>query len=63
MAKEAVTKALKDAGLQISDIKQACVGYVYGMYFLCIIIILVFLYFPNGTRTSAKHLWLIQLDS
>ena len=33
MAKEAVTKALNDAGLQISDIKQACVGYVYGMYF------------------------------
>jgi acetyl-CoA acetyltransferase len=32
MAKEAVTKALNDAGLQISDIKQACVGYVYGMY-------------------------------
>lgn len=31
MAKEAVTKALNDAGLQISDIKQACVGYVYGM--------------------------------
>ncbi|GFG38583.1 hypothetical protein Cfor_01634 [Coptotermes formosanus] len=30
MAKEAVTKALNDAGLQISDIKQACVGYVYG---------------------------------
>jgi len=36
MAKEAVTKALNDAGLQISDIKQACVGYVYGTYFfLC----------------------------
>jgi 3-oxoacyl-[acyl-carrier-protein] synthase III len=33
MAKEAVTKALNDAGLQIYDIKQACVGYVYGMYF------------------------------
>jgi len=30
MAKEAVTKALKDARLQVSDIKQACVGYVYG---------------------------------
>jgi len=30
MAKESVTKALNDAGLQISDIKQACVGYVYG---------------------------------
>lgn len=30
MAKEAVTKALNDAGLQISDIKQACIGYVYG---------------------------------
>lgn len=30
MAKEAVTKALNDAGLHISDIKQACVGYVYG---------------------------------
>jgi hypothetical protein len=34
MAKEAVTKALKDAGLLIADIQQACVGYVYGMYFL-----------------------------
>jgi len=30
MAKEAVTNALNDARLQISDIKQACVGYVYG---------------------------------
>ncbi|PSN52023.1 Non-specific lipid-transfer protein [Blattella germanica] len=30
MAKEAVTKALKDSRLQISDVKQACVGYVYG---------------------------------
>lgn len=30
MAKESVTKALNDAGLQMSDIKQACVGYVYG---------------------------------
>jgi len=30
MAKESVTKALNDAGLQITDIKQACVGYVYG---------------------------------
>lgn len=30
MAKEAVTKALQDAGLDISDIQQACVGYVYG---------------------------------
>lgn len=33
MAKEAVTKALNDAGLQIYDVKQACIGYVYGMYF------------------------------
>jgi hypothetical protein len=31
MAKEAVTMALNDAGLHISDVKQACVGYVYGM--------------------------------
>lgn len=30
MAKEAVTKALNDAGIQHADIKQACVGYVYG---------------------------------
>ncbi|KAJ9584699.1 hypothetical protein L9F63_020960 [Diploptera punctata] len=30
MAKESVTKALQDAKVQISDIKQACVGYVYG---------------------------------
>lgn len=30
MAKEAVTKALNDAKVKYSDIKQACVGYVYG---------------------------------
>lgn len=30
MAKEAVDNALGDAGLQYSDIEQACVGYVYG---------------------------------
>nr|CAD7458561.1 unnamed protein product [Timema tahoe] len=30
MAKEAVLKALHDAKLQHTDIKQACVGYVYG---------------------------------
>ena len=31
MVKESVTKALLDAGIQMQDIKQACVGYVYGM--------------------------------
>lgn len=30
MAKEAGQKALADAGIQYSDIEQACVGYVYG---------------------------------
>uniref|UniRef100_A0A1B6CBQ7 Sterol carrier protein 2 n=1 Tax=Clastoptera arizonana TaxID=38151 RepID=A0A1B6CBQ7_9HEMI len=30
MSVEAVKKALEDARLQLSDIKQACVGYVYG---------------------------------
>lgn len=30
MAKEAVTKALADAGLPYTAIEQACVGYVYG---------------------------------
>ncbi|XP_075214571.1 sterol carrier protein X-related thiolase [Lycorma delicatula] len=30
MAKEAVTKALEDAGIDITDVQQACVGYVYG---------------------------------
>ena len=30
MAKEAVTKALKDANIDYSHIKQAAVGYVYG---------------------------------
>ncbi|GLH15035.1 Non-specific lipid-transfer protein [Gryllus bimaculatus] len=30
MAKEAVTKALADARITMNDIKQACVGYVYG---------------------------------
>ncbi|XP_063230568.1 sterol carrier protein 2 [Bacillus rossius redtenbacheri] len=30
MAKEAVTKALQDAKLQLGDVQQACVGYVYG---------------------------------
>jgi hypothetical protein len=54
MAKEAVTKALNDAGLQISDIKQACVGYVYGTYCFYIIIILVLLYFPNRKMDLCK---------
>ena len=31
MAKEAVTKALTDANIDYSKIKQAAVGYVYGM--------------------------------
>lgn len=30
MAKEAVTKALKDAGVSYDSIKAACVGYVFG---------------------------------
>ena len=30
MANEAVTKALKDANIDYSQIKQAAVGYVYG---------------------------------
>lgn len=30
MAKEAVTKALADAKINYTDVKQACVGYVYG---------------------------------
>lgn len=30
MAVEAVTKALRDSGLQLSSVDQACVGYVYG---------------------------------
>ncbi|CAK9803272.1 Sterol carrier protein 2 [Anthophora plagiata] len=30
MAKEAVTKALKDAGISYDSVKAACVGYVYG---------------------------------
>eukprot|EP01102_Stenamoeba_stenopodia_P020344 TRINITY_DN7881_c0_g1_i1.p1 TRINITY_DN7881_c0_g1~~TRINITY_DN7881_c0_g1_i1.p1 ORF type:complete len:552 (-),score=125.60 TRINITY_DN7881_c0_g1_i1:52-1707(-) len=30
MAKEAVTKALKDAGVRYEEVQQACVGYVYG---------------------------------
>ncbi|CAK9829078.1 Sterol carrier protein 2 [Anthophora retusa] len=30
MAKEAVTKALKDAGISYDCVKAACVGYVYG---------------------------------
>lgn len=30
MAKEAATKALEDAGISFEDVKQACVGYVYG---------------------------------
>lgn len=34
MAKEAVTKALEDAHLNINDIQQACVGYVYGKKFV-----------------------------
>ena len=30
MAKEAVTKAVKDAGISYKDVEQAFVGYVYG---------------------------------
>ncbi|CAG0881826.1 unnamed protein product [Cyprideis torosa] len=30
MAKEATTKALEDAGIQYTEVEQACVGYVYG---------------------------------
>lgn len=30
MAKEAVTKAVKDAGISYKDLEQAFVGYVYG---------------------------------
>jgi sterol carrier protein 2 len=30
MAKEAVDKAMEDAGLKYKDVEQACVGYVYG---------------------------------
>ena len=30
MAKEAVTKAIKDAGVSYKDFEQAFVGYVYG---------------------------------
>jgi len=30
MAREAVTKALKDAGIRYEEVQQACVGYVYG---------------------------------
>jgi len=32
MAKESVTKALNDARIDYKEIKQACVGYVYGNY-------------------------------
>ena len=63
MAKEAVTKALNDSGLQISDIKQACVGYVYGMYFFWYHNYPHLPVLPAGTRTSTKHLWLIPLNS
>lgn len=30
MAKEAVQKALIDANINMNEVKQACVGYVYG---------------------------------
>ena len=30
MAKESITKALEDAGVDYTEIEQACVGYVYG---------------------------------
>lgn len=32
MAKESVTKALADAKVKYTDINQAVVGYVYGLY-------------------------------
>lgn len=31
MAKEAVTKAMTDAGVPYKDVEQAFVGYVYGI--------------------------------
>ncbi len=37
MAKEAVTNAVKDAGISYKDFEQAFVGYVYGMIFLLIL--------------------------
>ena len=37
MANEAVTKALKDANIDYSHIKQAAVGYVYGKDFSIIL--------------------------
>lgn len=35
MAKEAITKALADAKINYSEVKQAVVGYVYGSSRLC----------------------------
>lgn len=32
MAKEAVTKALKDSNIEYNEVKQAVVGYVYGSF-------------------------------
>lgn len=32
MVKESVTKALADANVRYEDVKQAVVGYVYGLY-------------------------------
>ena len=31
MAKEAVSKAMQDAGIAYNDVEQAFVGYVYGI--------------------------------
>ena len=37
MAKEAVTKALKDAKIEYKEVKQAVVGYCYGEFKLQIL--------------------------
>lgn len=37
LAKEAIIKALKDAGIAPTEIDRAAVGYVYGKFFLSFI--------------------------
>lgn len=39
MAKEAATKALADARIHYSEVKQAVVGFVYGLFYFPLAVI------------------------
>lgn len=56
MAKEAMTKALADAKIPFSDVKQAVVGYVYGSLINVFWIFLCFMMkFSTGDSTAGQR--------